>query len=44
MTNTQTTPAAAVDPTVAAGTAQFLTPVALGLQALAVNGLSLIHI
>jgi len=38
MTKTQTTPAAAVDPTVAAGTAQFLTPVALGLQALAVNG------
>ena len=38
MTNTQTTPATAADPTVAAGTAQFLTPVALGLQALAVNG------
>ncbi|WP_345802738.1 DNA starvation/stationary phase protection protein [Microbacterium sp. AZCO] len=38
MTNTQTTPATAADPSVAAGTAQFLTPVALGLQALAVNG------
>lgn len=38
MTKTQTTPAAAVDPTVAAGSAQFLTPVVLGLQALAVNG------
>ena len=38
MTKTQTTPKAAVDPTVAAGTAQFLTPVTLGLQALAVNG------
>lgn len=38
MTKTQTTPAAAVDPTVAAGNAQFLTPVVLGLQALAVNG------
>jgi starvation-inducible DNA-binding protein len=38
MTDTQTTPATAADPTVAAGTAQFLTPVALGLQALAVNG------
>jgi starvation-inducible DNA-binding protein len=38
MTKTHTIPAAAVDPTVAAGTAQFLTPVALGLQALAVNG------
>nr|WP_274635675.1 DNA starvation/stationary phase protection protein [Microbacterium bovistercoris] len=38
MTSTKTTPTAAVDPTVAAGSAQFLTPVALGLQALAVNG------
>jgi len=38
MSTTQTTPAAAVDPTVAAGSAQFLTPVVLGLQALAVNG------
>ncbi|WP_029145400.1 Dps family protein [Microbacterium luticocti] len=38
MTETNTTPAAAVDATVAAGSAQFLTPVALGLQALAVNG------
>ncbi len=38
MTNTQTIPAAAVDPTTAAGTAQFLAPVVLGLQALAVNG------
>lgn len=38
MTQTQTTPAAAVDPTVAAGAAQFLTPVVLGMQALAVNG------
>ncbi|MFT4228784.1 MAG: DNA starvation/stationary phase protection protein [Microbacterium sp.] len=38
MTDIQTTPAAAVDPTVAAGSAQFLTPVVLKLQALAVNG------
>jgi starvation-inducible DNA-binding protein len=38
MTKITTIPAAAVDPTVAAGSAQFLTPVALGLQALAVNG------
>src|SRR5690242_17187429 len=38
MDNTQTTPATAANPEVAAGTAQFLTPVALGLQALAVNG------
>lgn len=38
MTKTQTTPAAAVDPTVAAASAQFLSPVVLGLQALAVNG------
>ena len=38
MTKLQTTPATAADPTVAAGTAQFLTPVTIGLQALAVNG------
>ena len=38
MPKTNTTPAAAVDPTIAAGSAQFLTPVTLGLQALAVNG------
>ncbi|MFV0319799.1 MAG: Dps family protein [Microbacterium sp.] len=38
MTKTQTTPAAAVDPTVAAASAQFLSPVVLRLQALAVNG------
>lgn len=38
MTDTKTTPATAADPTVAAGTAQFLTPVTIGLQALAVNG------
>ena len=38
MTNTQTTPATAANPDVAAATAQFLTPVVLGLQALAVNG------
>ncbi|MEU1970570.1 DNA starvation/stationary phase protection protein [Microbacterium sp. NPDC019599] len=38
MTKTHTTPATAAGPEVAAGTAQFLTPVALGLQALAVNG------
>jgi starvation-inducible DNA-binding protein len=38
MPNTHTTALAAVDPTVAAGSAQFLTPVTLGLQALAVNG------
>lgn len=38
MPTTKTTPAAAVDPTVAAGSAQFLTPVVHGLQALAVNG------
>ena len=38
MSKIQTTPATAADPEVAAGTAQFLTPVALGLQALAVNG------
>ncbi|WP_417562674.1 Dps family protein [Microbacterium sp.] len=38
MSDVHTTSLAAVDPTVAAGSAQFLTPVALGLQALAVNG------
>ncbi|MFB8386624.1 Dps family protein [Microbacterium sp. NPDC055910] len=38
MTKTNTTPATAADPTVAAATAQFLTPVVLGLQGLAVNG------
>ena len=38
MSNTQTTPATAANPDVAAATAQFLTPVVLGLQALAVNG------
>ncbi|WEG10304.1 DNA starvation/stationary phase protection protein [Microbacterium horticulturae] len=38
MPTTKTTPTAAVDPTVAAGSAQFLTPVVHGLQALAVNG------
>ncbi|WP_248149421.1 Dps family protein [Microbacterium aoyamense] len=38
MTKTNTIPATAADPTMAAGTAQFLTPLVLGLQALAVNG------
>jgi starvation-inducible DNA-binding protein len=38
MTKSQTTAATAADPTVAAGSAQFLTPVVLGLQGLAVNG------
>ncbi|MCR2811695.1 DNA starvation/stationary phase protection protein [Microbacterium sp. zg.Y1090] len=38
MTKHQTIPATAADPTVAAGTAQFLTPVVVGLQALVVNG------
>ena len=38
MTKTQTTPATAADPTAAAAAAQFLTPVVIGLQALAVNG------
>lgn len=38
MTKTNTTPATAADPTVAAASAQFLTPMVLGLQALAVNG------
>jgi starvation-inducible DNA-binding protein len=38
MSKMQTIPMTAADPEVAAGTAQFLTPVVLGLQALAVNG------
>ena len=38
MTKTHTTPATAAGPEVAAGNAQFLTPITLGLQALAVNG------
>ncbi len=38
MTKTQTVSATSTDPEAAAGTAQFLTPVVLGLQALAVNG------
>lgn len=38
MTDTQQVQAAAVDPTMAAGTAQFLSPVVLGLEALVVNG------
>ena len=38
MTKNQIIPATAADPTVAAGTAQFLTPVVVGLQALVVNG------
>lgn len=38
MTKTHTISATAADPEVAAGTAQFLAPVVLGLQALAVNG------
>ncbi|MGV9193189.1 Dps family protein [Microbacterium sp. MC2] len=38
MTKTQNTSATAAGPEAAAGTAQFLTPVVLGLQALAVNG------
>ncbi|MDL5350378.1 DNA starvation/stationary phase protection protein [Microbacterium sp. zg-YB36] len=38
MTKNQTIAATAADPTVAAGTAQFLTPVVMGLQALVVNG------
>ncbi|GAA5029776.1 Dps family protein [Microbacterium fluvii] len=38
MTKNQTISATAADPTVAAGTAQFLTPVVIGLQALVVNG------
>jgi len=38
MSNAETITQATVDPTVAAGAAQFLTPVVLGLQALTVNG------
>lgn len=38
MTKTQTISMTAAGPEAAAGTAQFLTPIALGLQALAVNG------
>jgi starvation-inducible DNA-binding protein len=38
MNETHTIPMSATDPEVAAGTAQFLTPVVLGLQGLAVNG------
>ncbi|SBS70764.1 Dps family protein [uncultured Microbacterium sp.] len=38
MSETHTIPMSATDPEVAAGTAQFLTPVVLGLQGLAVNG------
>ena len=38
MSNAEIITATSVDPTVAAGTAQFLTPVVLGLQALTVNG------
>lgn len=38
MTKTQTISMTATGPEAAAGTAQFLTPVVLGLQALAVNG------
>lgn len=38
MSDAQTIAATASDPTVAAGTSQFLSPVVLGLQALGVNG------
>ena len=38
MSQAQTVPAIAVDPTVAAAAAQFLSPVVLGLEALTVNG------
>lgn len=38
MTKTHTISATAADPEVAAGTSQFLAPIVLGLQALAVNG------
>jgi starvation-inducible DNA-binding protein len=38
MDKTHTVPATAANPDVAAANAQFLTPVVLGLQALAVNG------
>lgn len=38
MSKAQTIPTTAVDPTVAAAAAQFLSPVVLGLEALTVNG------
>ncbi len=38
MSKTQTTPATTAGPDVTAASAQFLTPIVLGLQALAVNG------
>ncbi len=38
MSNNETITTTAVDPTVAAGTAQFLSPVVVGLQALTING------
>ncbi|WP_396668231.1 Dps family protein [Microbacterium sp. R86528] len=38
MSKTQTTAATAADPNTAAAAAQFLTPVVIGLQSLAVNG------
>jgi starvation-inducible DNA-binding protein len=38
MSEAQTISTTAADPTVAAGTAQFLSPVVLGLQGLVVNG------
>lgn len=38
MTSIQTVPTAATDPEVAAGSAQFLSPLVIGLQALVVNG------
>ena len=38
MSNAETITTTSVDPTVAAGAAQFLTPVVLGLQALTLNG------
>jgi starvation-inducible DNA-binding protein len=38
MSKAQTITTTAIDPTVAAGAAQFLSPVVLGLQALTING------
>ena len=38
MTKTQTVPATATNAEAASGTAQFLSPLVLGLQSLAVNG------
>ncbi|MBT2485852.1 MULTISPECIES: Dps family protein [unclassified Microbacterium] len=38
MSKAQTVSTTAIDPTVAAGAAQFLSPVVLGLQALTING------